>query len=163
MQDLVDHLSTLLLEKNMKLVTAESCTGGLLAAGITYRPGASNVLERGFITYSNEAKAEMLGIPMEIIEKHGAVSAQTAEAMAIGAIEKSHADLAVSITGIAGPDGGSDEKPVGTVYFGYKFKEGVPVHRMEQFEGTRNEIQTQAANAALEHLIAILEQGRKTA
>jgi PncC family amidohydrolase len=97
----------------LKLATAESCTGGLIAAILTEVPGSSVVLERGFVTYSNEAKTEMLGVPAELIGKHGAVSEPVARAMAQGAIAHSRADISVSVTGIAGPDGGSAEKPVG--------------------------------------------------
>lgn len=99
------------------LVTAESCTGGLLAATFTAIPGSSNVFERGFVTYSNAAKSEMLGVPFWLIERHGAVSEDVARAMAGGALTHSHASLAISVTGIAGPDGGTLEKPIGLVHF----------------------------------------------
>ncbi|MGB0720036.1 MAG: CinA family protein, partial [Bdellovibrionales bacterium] len=115
MQDLVKRLSTLLREQNIMLTTAESCTGGQIAAAITSLPGASSVFDRGFVTYSNAAKTQMLGVPAQIINTHGAVSAQTAVAMAKGALENSDADIAISITGIAGPEGGSADKPVGTL------------------------------------------------
>ena len=97
--------------------TAESCTGGLLAATLTAVPGSSDVFERGFVTYANAAKSEMLGVPFWLIERHGAVSEDVARAMAGGALTHSHASLAVSVTGIAGPDGGTPEKPVGLVHF----------------------------------------------
>ena len=103
--------------RKLKLVTAESCTGGLVAAAITEIPGSSDVLERGFVTYSNAAKQSELGVRPETIRTRGAVSAETAEAMALGALERSPADLSVAITGIAGPSGGSAEKPVGLVHF----------------------------------------------
>lgn len=99
------------------LVTAESCTGGLVAAVLTSIPGCSSAFERGFITYSNDAKTEMLGVPAALIKQHGAVSEPVARAMAEGALSRSQADIAVSVTGIAGPDGGSAEKPVGLVHF----------------------------------------------
>ncbi|MGL4637602.1 MAG: CinA family protein [Beijerinckiaceae bacterium] len=102
--------------RNMRCVTAESCTGGLVAALLTSIAGSSDVVERGFVTYSNDSKTEMLGVPAAIIATHGAVSAECAEAMAKGALANSRADIAVSITGIAGPGGGSDAKPVGLVY-----------------------------------------------
>ena len=102
---------------NRKVVLAESCTGGLVAAALTEIPGSSAVLDRGFVTYSNEAKQESLGVPLEIIETFGAVSIACAWAMAKGALERSHADIAVAISGVAGPDGGTDLKPVGTVVF----------------------------------------------
>ncbi len=157
MQDnLVDTLFELLTSKNMKLATAESCTGGLLAATITHKTGASQVFERGFITYSNEAKGDMLNVPMDMININGAVSSQVAEAMARGALNNSNADLAVSITGVAGPDGGTDEKPVGKVFLGYALKGGSVGSLEHQFEGGRKEIQVQAAATALKHLISVL-------
>jgi|EndMetStandDraft_3_1072993.scaffolds.fasta_scaffold334944_2 nicotinamide-nucleotide amidase len=100
------------------IVTAESCTGGLLAGLLTEVPGSSGMVERGFVTYSNAAKTELLGVPEELIARHGAVSAEVARAMADGALAKTPAHIALSVTGIAGPDGGSPEKPVGLVYFG---------------------------------------------
>ena len=101
----------------LMIATAESCTGGMVAAALTDIPGSSSVVERGFVTYSNEAKAELLGVPAELIATHGAVSEPVAQAMAEGALAHSRADLAVSITGIAGPGGGSAEKPEGLVHF----------------------------------------------
>lgn len=158
MQDLVEKLTDLLKENNRMLVTAESCTGGLLAATMTHRPGASEVFERGFITYSNAAKHEELGVPQEILDKHGAVSAETAEAMASGALKHSHADIAVSITGIAGPDGGTETKPVGLVFFGYALKGGSCGSLECRFEGDRQRIQVTATMTALKHLISVLEE-----
>lgn len=111
--DLVKRMA----EAGLKLATAESCTGGLVAGLVTEVPGSSAVLDRGFVTYSNEAKAEMLGVPMALITEHGAVSRPVAIAMAEGALARSRADIAVAITGIAGPGGGSAAKPVGTVHF----------------------------------------------
>jgi nicotinamide-nucleotide amidase len=103
--------------RGLKIVTAESCTGGLVAGALTSIAGSSAVVERGFVTYSNEAKIELLGVPAELIASVGAVSAETAAAMVCGALAHSRADVAVSVTGIAGPDGGSAEKPVGLVHF----------------------------------------------
>ena len=103
--------------KGLKIATAESCTGGLVAALLTEIPGSSDVVERGFVTYSNEAKIEMLKVPADLLAEHGAVSGEVALAMALGAIDSSHADVAVAITGIAGPGGGSESKPVGLVHF----------------------------------------------
>jgi nicotinamide-nucleotide amidase len=103
--------------RNETIVTAESCTGGLVAAALTAIPGSSAVFERGFVTYSNSAKSEALGVPFWLIERHGAVSEDVARAMAGGALTHSHASLAVAVTGIAGPDGGTEEKPVGLVCF----------------------------------------------
>ena len=111
--DLLAELS----RRGLMLSTAESCTGGLVAALLTSVPGSSSVVDRGFVTYSNEAKVQMLGVPMTLIEAHGAVSVEVARAMAEGAQQRSIGDMAISITGIAGPGGGSSEKPVGLVHF----------------------------------------------
>ncbi len=157
MQDLVKTLTNLLKEKNMKLVTAESCTGGLLAATITHRPGASEVFERGFVTYSNESKHEILNISQVLLDSYGAVSAEVAQSMAQGALKNSKADLAVSITGIAGPDGGTENKPVGTVFFGYALKGGSAGSLEHHFEGDREKIQSTASVTALKHLIRVLK------
>jgi nicotinamide-nucleotide amidase len=104
--------------RGLKITVAESCTGGLIVAALTDIPGSSDVFERGFVTYSNEAKQEMLGVPGDLIAAYGAVSPQVAEAMALGALEHSRAQIALSVTGIAGPGGGSAQKPVGLVHFG---------------------------------------------
>src|SRR5262249_19084129 len=106
-----------------KLATAESCTGGLIAALLTEIPGSSDVIERGFVTYSNRAKVEMLGVPADLIATHGAISEPVARAMAEGALTHSHADIAVSVTGLAGPGGGSVAKPVGLVHLAAVTKE----------------------------------------
>ena len=111
--------------KGVRLATAESCTGGLIAATLTAIAGSSDVVDRGFVTYSNEAKNELIGVPMALIESHGAVSEPVARAMAVGALERSRATIAVSVTGVTGPGGGSAEKPVGTVCFGLA-KKGQP-------------------------------------
>ncbi len=104
--------------RGLKIATAESCTGGLIAATLTAIAGSSDVVERGFVTYSNEAKADLLGVPAELIAAHGAVSEPVARAMALGAVALSAADVALSVTGVAGPGGGSAEKPVGLVFIG---------------------------------------------
>lgn len=156
MQDLVEQLATLLEQKNMMLAVAESCTGGLLAATITHRPGTSKIFDRGFVTYTNDSKMEMLGVPEEILNNHGAVSGECAQAMAEGALKYSRAHLAVSITGIAGPDGGTESKPVGLVYFGYALRGGSAGSLSQNFSGNRNEIQTQSTMTALKHLITVL-------
>jgi nicotinamide-nucleotide amidase len=119
--------------KRLTIVTAESCTGGLVAATLTEIPGSSDVVERGFVTYSNEAKTAMLGVPTDLIARLGAVSRETAEAMAQGALAHSPADLAVSITGIAGPGGGSPGKPVGLVHFAAAARGGALVHHESRF------------------------------
>jgi nicotinamide-nucleotide amidase len=119
--------------KKLRIATAESCTGGLIAATLTEIPGSSDVVERGFVTYSNEAKETMLGVPGTTLRTFGAVSRQTAEAMAKGALRQSHAELAVSVTGIAGPGGGSLEKPVGLVHFAAASKHGQLIHHEKHF------------------------------
>jgi nicotinamide-nucleotide amidase len=136
-----------------KIVTAESCTGGLIAAALTEISGASAVVERGFIAYSNNAKVEVLGVPPELLEIRGAVSAETAEAMATGALEFSRADVAVSVTGIAGPDGGTLAKPVGLVFLALATRDGVLFHVKCQFAGDRGDVRLQATREGL-HLLA---------
>lgn len=121
-----DALLTACRAKGIRLATAESCTGGLIAAVLTAIAGSSDVLERGYVTYSNAAKHEMVGVPMPLIATHGAISEEVARAMAEGALVRSHATIAVSVTGVAGPGGGSTEKPVGLVCFGLA-KRGQPV------------------------------------
>lgn len=118
-----------LRSRKLKLVAAESCTGGLLTAVLTEIPGSSEVVERGFVTYSNEAKHEMLGVPVSILKTFGAVSRQTALAMAKGALQHSAADVSVAITGIAGPSGGSQQKPVGLVHIAAASRAGAVLHR----------------------------------
>ncbi|WP_068089588.1 CinA family protein [Polycladidibacter stylochi] len=140
-------------EKGWRLATAESCTGGLLAGLLTDISGSSAVVERGFVTYSNEAKVEMISVPMPLIIEHGAVSAQVAKAMATGALNAAHVDVAVSITGIAGPSGGSEEKPVGTVHLACASKHGTLTHAPCLFENKgRDHIRMCALQKALELL-----------
>jgi nicotinamide-nucleotide amidase len=115
--------------RGLKVATAESCTGGLVAGALTDIAGSSDVVDSGFVTYSNEAKQQMLGVPADTIEKHGAVSRETAEAMARGALGNANADLAVAITGIAGPGGGSPDKPVGLVHFAAASRNGKLTHK----------------------------------
>ena len=112
-------LAAILIDKSMMLATAESCTGGLIAAACTDLAGSSAWFERGFVTYSNAAKTELLGVPAELIAQHGAVSEPVVRAMAAGAVEHSRAQVAVAVTGVAGPSGGSPDKPVGTVWLGW--------------------------------------------
>ncbi|CAO4168915.1 CinA family protein [Methylorubrum populi] len=116
-----------------RIVTAESCTGGLVAGLLTAVPGSSAVMERGFVTYSNEAKAEAIGVPMDMILRHGAVSEPVARAMADGALAASRAEVAVAVTGIAGPGGGSADKPVGLVHFGLAVRGGPTRHAERRF------------------------------
>ena len=140
-----------LIAQHCMLVTAESCTGGALSAAITSVPGSSQWFDRGFITYSNEAKIEMLGVNLNTLEAHGAVSEATAREMILGAFQKSPADIAISITGIAGPNGGTKQKPVGTVCFGWGFRNDIQVCT-EYFSGTRTSIREQAVEFAVRAL-----------
>jgi nicotinamide-nucleotide amidase len=119
--------------KKLMVATAESCTGGLVAGALTDIAGSSAVVDRGFVTYTNEAKHQMLGVPTETLQKFGAVSRDTAEAMVRGALGHANADLAVSITGIAGPGGGSPEKPIGLVHFAAASRGGRLIHRERRF------------------------------
>ncbi|MFN3960087.1 MAG: CinA family protein [Parvularculaceae bacterium] len=136
--------------EGVMLAAAESCTGGLVAAAITDVPGASAVLDRGFVVYSNEAKTEMLGVPPAIIARHGAVSGPVARAMASGALKNSRADIAVSVTGVAGPSGGSAKKPVGLVWFGLAVRSGpVRIERRVFADLDRNLVRLRAAETAL--------------
>lgn len=139
----------------LKIVTAESCTGGLIAAALTDVPGSSAVLERGFVSYSNDAKVEVLGVPPDILEQYGAVSARIAEEMAQGALEFSRADVAISVTGIAGPDGGSAEKPVGLVYFGLATRHGMLMHYKCHFSGDRDAVRIQSVTEALNLVLTV--------
>ena len=151
------HLLELLRDKNLTLATAESCTGGLIASMITSLPGASDTFDRGFVTYSNEAKIEALGVPTETIEQHGAVSPETARAMAEGTIAHSHATAAITTTGIAGPTGGTDEKPVGLVYIGYALNGETHVEK-HIFNGSREDIQKQATQTAITNLSHMIKE-----
>lgn len=157
-EDLARRAERLLAEargKGLRLATAESCTGGLVAALLTEIPGSSDVVERGFVTYSNEAKTEMLGIPVGVIARHGAVSPQVARAMAEGALGHSAADIAVSVTGVAGPGGGSAAKPVGLVEFSCARRGGSVTQATERFEQLgRSQIRLAAVGRAL----SLLEQ-----
>jgi nicotinamide-nucleotide amidase len=144
--------------RGYRLATAESCTGGLIAASITAVPGASVVLERGFVTYSNEAKVEMLGVPAELIERRGAVSQDVALAMVDGALKHSRADIALAVTGIAGPNGGSPDKPVGLVHIAAARRDGPRLHEEHRFGDIgRHRIQAESAVAALTLAAKLLE------
>ena len=136
-----------------KVATAESCTGGMVAAALTAIAGSSTVVERGFVTYSNEAKTEMLGVPASLIEAHGAVSEAVARAMAEGALRHSRAQVAVAITGIAGPGGGSPDKPVGLVHFACAATGQPTRHHRAVFAGDRAAVRLAAAMTALGMLL----------
>lgn len=155
---LIEQLSQELKIRKWKLVTAESCTGGGIAFYLTEIPGSSTWFERGFITYSNRAKEELLGVKPATLKKWGAVSEETALEMALGAIENSDANISVSVTGIAGPSGGSIEKPVGTVWFGCANKEKKIQVSKAMLTGNRQEVREQAIQLALAKVVDFLRQ-----
>ncbi|WP_404292358.1 CinA family protein [Microvirga sp. RSM25] len=155
---MTDRAATLLdayRDKGLKIATAESCTGGLVAALLTEISGSSSVMERGFVTYSNEAKIELIGVPAELIAAHGAVSEPVARAMAEGALAHSRADVAVGITGVAGPTGGTATKPVGLVHFGLAQKGAGTIHLERRYGDLGREI---VRRRAVEDALALLEQ-----
>lgn len=156
-QSLKQKLFELLKEKNLKISTAESCTGGMIGASITSIPGISSYYGYGFVTYSNEAKQKLIGVKEETLNKFGAVSAQTVLEMAEGALNVSGSDIAVSVSGIAGPDGGTKEKPVGLVYIGIATKNKSSFNKFI-FKGTREEVRQQTVNSAFEMIINIIEK-----
>lgn len=140
------------------IATAESCTGGLIAATLAAVPGASASLERGFVTYSNKAKTELLGVPAELIREHGAVSRHVALAMVAGALAHSPADIAVAVTGVAGPDGGTAEKPVGLVHIAAARRGGATLHEEQRFGAIgRHEVQADTVAAALNLMKRVLD------
>jgi nicotinamide-nucleotide amidase len=146
----------LLLKQQLKLVTAESCTGGLMAATCTDLAGSSAWFERGYVTYSNAAKTELLGVPASLIERDGAVSEAVARAMVLGALAHSHAQVAMAVTGVAGPSGGSPAKPVGTVCFGWAVP-GQVVTEQCHFPGDRAQVRAATVQHALARLLDLLK------
>ncbi len=145
--------------RHLMLATAESCTGGWVSMAITSVAGSSDWFDRGFVTYSNRSKQELLAVSAATLERHGAVSEAVAVEMARGAIKASRAEIAVSVTGVAGPGGGSEEKPVGTVCFAWAGPRDRIVSRTRRFAGDRAEVRRQSVIEALQGLLAILEQG----
>ncbi len=142
----------------LSVATAESCTGGLIAASLAAVPGASAALERGFVTYSNESKTEMLGVPAALIDTHGAVSREVAIAMAEGALAHSRANIAVAVTGVAGPDGGSEAKPVGLVHIAAARLGGATLHEEKRYGDLgRHQVQAQTVLDALALLRRLLD------
>jgi nicotinamide-nucleotide amidase len=148
-------LADLMLKQQRKLATAESCTGGLIAAACTDLAGSSNWFERGFVTYSNEAKTELLGVDAGLIERVGAASEEVVRAMVQGAVQHSRAQVAVAVTGVAGPTGGSPAKPVGTVWFGWATPDGV-FSEVQHFEGDRAAVRAATVVHALQGLLTRL-------
>lgn len=140
-----------------KIVTAESCTGGLVASALTAIPGSSEVFERGFISYSYDSKSDLLGVLSEDLSRYGAVSPEVAEAMAKGALDYSKADVGLSVTGIAGPDGATPQKPVGLVYLGVAKRDGTIFHMQCGYRGDRSEVRRQCVIEALNLLLTLLK------
>ncbi len=149
-------LADLLLRRGWFLATAESCTGGLIAANCTELAGASNWFERGFVSYSNVAKCELLGVDTALISRHGAVSEAVARAMASGALAHSRAQVAIAVTGVAGPGGGSAEKPVGTVWLAWALPSGV-TSQVRHFDGDRAAVRQATAQYALARLNELIQ------
>jgi nicotinamide-nucleotide amidase len=156
LEALAAALGPALKRRGWMLATAESCTGGWVATTVTAISGSSDWFERGFVTYTNDAKRELLGVPAATLETHGAVSAESAAAMAQGALHHSHAQVAVAITGVAGPTGGSALKPVGTVWFGFAtVQPATVVTRLRRFAGDRHAVRARAVEFALRGLLAL--------
>jgi nicotinamide-nucleotide amidase len=154
---LAEHVGTALKQRGLTLAVAESCTGGGVAQTITAVSGSSEWFDRGFVTYSNDAKREMLGVRRNTLEAHGAVSEQTVREMAEGALGNSRAQLSIAVSGVAGPSGGTPQKPVGTVWLAWATEQGVST-RLAHFPGNREEVRRQAVAAALQGVLDILGQ-----
>jgi nicotinamide-nucleotide amidase len=148
----VEQLADLLLARQWMLATAESCTGGMIAAACTDLAGSSQWFERGFVSYSNEAKMELLGVPADLLQQHGAVSEAAVRAMAQGAVTHSRARVGVAVTGVAGPSGGSRDKPVGTVWFAFMV-DGQLTSEVRRFTGDRAEVRSATVDHALAGLV----------
>ena len=153
MKALAESLGRALQARQALLVTAESCTGGWAAQAVTAVPGSSEWFERGFVTYSNESKTELLGVRRETLERHGAVSEETAREMALGALQRSRGTLALAITGVAGPSGGSEAKPVGTVCFAWAQRGGAVRSETRHFAGDREAVRRQSVEHALARVL----------
>ena len=155
--DTIAHLADLLKKKAWLLATAESCTGGLIAAACTEQAGSSNWFERGFVSYSNASKTELLGVPAELIARDGAVSEAVVRAMVLGALARSAAQAAVAVTGVAGPGGGSVGKPVGTVWFGFQLGQQLETE-CRQFPGDRAAVRAATVTHAIDGLVHRLRE-----
>jgi nicotinamide-nucleotide amidase len=159
LQDTLEQLAQALQQRGWMMATAESCTGGMISAACTDLPGSSAWFDCGFVTYSNAAKTEMLGVPAQLIEQHGAVSEAVVRAMAEGAVAQSQACVSVAVSGIAGPAGGSTEKPVGTVWFGWKIANQTHTQCV-LWSGDRQAVRQQTTAHALRELSRLIEQDR---
>lgn len=158
LREAAEHVLLACRQRKLKLVTAESCTGGLVVATLTAIAGSSDVVDRAFVTYSNEAKRQMLGVSWDALMGHGAVSEQVARAMAAGALARSQADLSVSVTGVAGPGGGSPEKPVGLVHFAAVRSGHEAIAERHVFPGDRDAIRRVSVLTALTMLTSLAER-----
>jgi len=163
MNELVQRIAERLAARGALLATAESCTGGWAAQALTALAGSSSWFERGFVTYSNAAKEEMLGVRAETLARHGAVSEEAAREMALGALSRSRASVAFAITGIAGPSGGSAAKPVGTICLAWALKGGAPRSETRHFAGDREAVRRQAVERALAGVLELLDDGSRRA
>ena len=156
---LAEQVGAALKSRALMLVTAESCTGGWVGEAVTMVPGSSDWYERGFITYTYISKREMLGVTVETLEQHGAVSEQTVKEMVTGALAASHAQVAVAVSGTAGPAGGTPEKPVGTVCLAWALRNGEPVAETRHFAGDREAVRRQSVERALAGVLELLCKG----
>lgn len=156
MQYLISEIAQILTKDGYKLATAESCTGGMISAACTSVAGSSDWFDCGFVTYSNEAKSELLGLDAALITQHGAVSEAVARAMAFGAVRHSHAQISMAVTGIAGPTGGSADKPLGTVWFGFSIH-GNLHSETRKFDGDRAAVREATVLHALQRVLALLK------
>lgn len=154
---LAHQLGLGLKARDLRVATAESCTGGWIAQAITEVPGSSAWFDRGFVTYSNQAKVQMLGVNPQTLMHYGAVSLEIAQEMLNGVLANSEAEFAIAVTGIAGPDGGTLEKPVGTVYVGWQSKNGMPVIEKLQLSGSRHDIRKETVKKCLSGVLTILQ------
>ncbi|RFC35198.1 MAG: nicotinamide-nucleotide amidase [Candidatus Nitrotoga sp. LAW] len=162
-ENLAIQIGSALKSYGFMLATAESCTGGAVASAITDIAGSSEWFERGFITYSNEAKREMLGVAQDTLMRYGAVSEAVVREMVAGALHHSHAQVALAVSGIAGPGGGMPDKPVGTVWFAWGVKGGQCIASLHYLSGNRAEIRMQSVGLALQGVLELLNQVRKVA
>jgi len=160
---LAEQVGAALKAHGMMLATAESCTGGGIAQSLTDISGSSAWFERGFVTYANAAKVEMLGVRPSTLDAHGAVSELTVREMAAGALQHSHADVALAVSGIAGPTGGTPEKPVGTVWFGWAVRDGEAHAQLHHLSGDRAAVRDKSVQIALQGVLNLLNKRTKTA
>jgi nicotinamide-nucleotide amidase len=155
---LAEQVGAELKRRKLMLATAESCTGGWIAEAVTMVPGSSGWFERGFVTYTYISKREMLGVKEETLAKHGAVAEEVVREMAEGALARSHAQVAVAVSGVAGPAGGTADKPVGTVCFAWSMKDGKPSSETKRFPGDREAVRRQSVEHALKGVLAMLSR-----